>query len=90
MTDPQALIRSGNLYLSAQDVIALVLENNLDIAVQRYSPLLAREVVRVDSAARHLMPRRGIAYAEAGRSAGNPGLRGGGRRVMQFGLRFQF
>lgn len=41
-----ALIRAGNLYLSAQDVIALVLENNLDIAVQRYSPFLAREVVR--------------------------------------------
>ena len=40
------LIRGGNLYLSAQDVIALVLENNLDIAVQRYSPFLAREVVR--------------------------------------------
>ena len=42
----EALVRSGNLYLSAQDVIALVLENNLDIAVQRYSPLLAREVLR--------------------------------------------
>jgi outer membrane protein TolC len=41
-----ALIRAGNLYLSSQDVIALVLENNLDIAVQRYSPFLAREVVR--------------------------------------------
>ena len=42
----EMLIRGGNLYLSAQDVIALVLENNLDIAVQRYSPFLAREVVR--------------------------------------------
>src|SRR3954452_5841205 len=42
----EMLVRSGNLYLSVQDVIALVLENNLDIAVQRYSPLLAREVLR--------------------------------------------
>jgi outer membrane protein TolC len=42
----ESLVRAGNLYLSVQDVIALVLENNLDIAVQRYSPLLAREVVR--------------------------------------------
>jgi outer membrane protein TolC len=42
----ESLVRSGNLYLSKQDVIALVLENNLDIAVQRYSPLLAREVLR--------------------------------------------
>ena len=40
------LIRDGNLYLSVQDAIALVLENNLDIAVQRYSPALAREVLR--------------------------------------------
>ena len=39
-------MRGGNLYLSVQDVIALVLENNLDIAVQRYSPFLAREVLR--------------------------------------------
>lgn len=42
----ESLVRGGNLYLTAQDVIALVLENNLDIAVQRYSPFLAREVLR--------------------------------------------
>ena len=42
----QTLVRNGSLYLSVQDVIALVLENNLDIAVQRYSPVLAREVLR--------------------------------------------
>jgi len=40
------LIRAGNLYLSAQDVVALVLENNLDIEIQRYGPLLAREDIR--------------------------------------------
>jgi outer membrane protein TolC len=42
----EALVRGGNLYLSVQDVIALVLENNLDIAIQRYGPFLAREVQR--------------------------------------------
>jgi len=42
----EALLRSGNLYLSVPDVIALTLENNLDIAVQRYGPALAREVLR--------------------------------------------
>jgi len=42
----EALIRGGNLYLSVQDVIALVLENNVDIAIQRYGPFLAREVLR--------------------------------------------
>ena len=40
----QSLIRAGNLYLSAQDVIALALENNLDIEIQRYGPLMNREV----------------------------------------------
>src|SRR5579872_5339349 len=42
----ESLVRGGNLYLSVQDVIALVLENNLDIAIQRYGPFLAREVLR--------------------------------------------
>jgi len=42
----EALVRAGNLYLSAQDVIALALENNLDIEIQRYGPLLAKEVTR--------------------------------------------
>jgi outer membrane protein len=35
------LTRGGNLYLTAQDAIALALENNIDLAVQRYSPLLS-------------------------------------------------
>src|SRR5215471_9214796 len=34
----EALVRGGNLYLTAQDVVALVLENNLDIDIQRYGP----------------------------------------------------
>jgi len=42
----QSLIRAGNLYLSAPDVIALTLENNLDIEIQRYGPVLNREVTR--------------------------------------------
>ena len=37
----QSLIRAGNLYLTAQDAIALVLENHLDIEVARYNPILA-------------------------------------------------
>ena len=41
-----ALVRNGNLYLTASDVVALALENNIDIEVQRYGPLLAREVLR--------------------------------------------
>jgi len=42
----ESLVRAGNLYLSAQDVVALALENNIDIEVQRYGPLLAEEVLR--------------------------------------------
>jgi outer membrane protein TolC len=42
----ESLVRGGNLYLSAQDVIALALENNLDIEIQRYGPLLNKEVTK--------------------------------------------
>jgi outer membrane protein TolC len=41
-----ALIRAGNLYLTAEDVVALAIENNVDVEVQRYAPLLAAEVLR--------------------------------------------
>jgi outer membrane protein TolC len=33
-----SLIRGGKLYLTAQDAIALALENNIDIAIARYTP----------------------------------------------------
>src|SRR3984885_5110233 len=39
------LIRAGNLYLTAPDVVALAIENNIDIEVQRYAPLLNQEVL---------------------------------------------
>ena len=32
----ESLLRAGNIYLSLQDAIALALENNLDIHIQRY------------------------------------------------------
>jgi outer membrane protein TolC len=35
------LVRAGMLYLTAQDAIALVLENNIDIEVSRYNPFIA-------------------------------------------------
>jgi outer membrane protein len=41
-----SLLRAGNLYLTAQDVVALAIENNIDVEVQRYGPLLAKEVLR--------------------------------------------
>lgn len=36
------LLRAGMIYLSLQDAIALTLENNIDIEIQRYGPELAR------------------------------------------------
>jgi outer membrane protein len=40
------LIRAGTLYLTAPDVVALAIENNIDVEVQRYGPLLNQEVLR--------------------------------------------
>lgn len=37
-----SLLRAGKLYLSLRDAIALALENNLDIELQRYGPEIAR------------------------------------------------
>jgi outer membrane protein TolC len=42
----ETLLRGNNLYLTAQDAVALAIENNIDIETQRYSPLLAKEVLR--------------------------------------------
>jgi outer membrane protein TolC len=42
----EALLRAGKVYLSLQDAIALALENNLDIALQRYGPLNAAAVLQ--------------------------------------------
>jgi hypothetical protein len=46
----ESLLRAGNLYLSLQDAIALALENNLDIAIQRYGPMIADTSVEIAQA----------------------------------------
>lgn len=44
------LLRDGKLYLSLKDALALAIENNLDIAVARYNPLVAQtDVLRAKS-----------------------------------------
>ncbi len=35
------LVRAGKLYLTVQDAVALAIENNLDLEVDRYGPLVA-------------------------------------------------
>ncbi len=48
----EKLLRAGKLYLSLQDVIALALENNLDVELQRYSPRIAEtDLLRAQSGA---------------------------------------
>ena len=37
----QSLLRAGAIYLTAQDAIALAIENNIDLEVARYNPLIA-------------------------------------------------
>ena len=41
----RSLIRAGTLYLTLQDTIALAVENNLDLQVDRYGPLRAEWTV---------------------------------------------
>ncbi|HEY7211782.1 MAG TPA: TolC family protein [Bryobacteraceae bacterium] len=36
----QSLVRAGKLYLTAQDAIALALENNIDLELDRYNPII--------------------------------------------------
>jgi len=44
------LIRDGKMYLSLDDAIALALENNLDIAIQRYNlPIADTDILRAKS-----------------------------------------
>src|SRR5690242_9570765 len=41
------LLRAGNLYLSVQDALALAIENNLDIELQRFNlPVADAELLR--------------------------------------------
>ena len=87
----ETLIRSGNLYLSMQDVIALALENNVDIAVQRYGPFLAREVLRrtqgggaLRDISQPIAPGP-VSVSLAGVTVGNVGLPNGGSGVSSGG-----
>ncbi len=69
------LIRSGNLYLTAQDAIALALENNIDIEVARYNPIAsAWQLER--SQAGGALPGVPSGAAQAGSVASGQGVAG--------------
>src|SRR3954454_24358929 len=95
----ESLVRAGNLYLSAQDVVALAIENNIDVEVQRYGPLLAQEVLNRSKAGGALRSV-GLSVAQgpqsvslqgvtlnngAGVAGGGAGVSSGGGIVTQLG-----
>jgi outer membrane protein TolC len=52
-----SLIRAGKLYITVQDAIALAIEGNLDLEIDRYGPLAAKwELVRAQAGG----PLRGV------------------------------
>jgi outer membrane protein TolC len=65
------LIRAGNLYLSAQDAVALAIENNLGLEVDRYGPLLAQSALERSRAGG---PLRGVPSGNSQVSSVNSGV----------------
>jgi outer membrane protein len=68
----RSLVRDGKLYLTAHDAIALAIENNLDVEVERYNLILADSDRRRAAGGGNL---RGIDYtiAEPPNGVGGPG-----------------
>jgi len=74
----EELLRDGNLYLSLDDAIALAIENNLDIEVARYNPLVAQtDVLRAKSGQQLRGVQTQISTLSTGQSVGA----GGGARA---------
>lgn len=85
-----SLLREGTLYLSLQDAIALALENNIDIEVQRYGFLIAQQNLKAaDAGGAAGNVSTGVAggAASAGAPGGGAGLTnaGGGSFVSTAG-----
>jgi outer membrane protein len=66
-----SLIRAGNLYLSVHDALALAIENNLNLDVYRYGPLLADTALQRAKAGG---PIRGVPSASAQVASVNAGV----------------
>jgi outer membrane protein len=94
----ESLVRAGNLYLLVDDVIALGLENNIDIAIQRYGPFLSREVLRRAEGGGFLrsvgspvlagplsVSLAGVSTNTNGLATGTSGIGSGGAIVTQLG-----
>jgi outer membrane protein len=71
----EQLMREGKLYLSMNDAVALALENNLDIAIQRYNLNIAdTDILRTEAGANFLGVNSGVVQGTPG--GGTGGLSG--------------
>jgi outer membrane protein len=77
-----SLIRAGNLYLTVHDALALAIENNLDLEIDRYGPLLAETALQRAKAGG---PIRGVPSASAQVASVNSGV-GVNGSVLSAGL----
>src|SRR5258707_1351679 len=86
-----SVMRSGNIYLSLQDAIALAMENNLDIEYHRYDRRQA-ETDQLRASAGQLLRfsggniRAGFSSASSGVLAGTSSLGGGTGTTGQNGI----
>ena len=98
----ESLTRAGILYLTAQDVVALAIENNIDVEVQRYGPLLAQEVLKRAKAGGALrsvgagvsagpqsVSLQGVSLNASGDAGGGGGVGSGGGITTQLGPSIQ-
>lgn len=93
-----SLIRAGFLYLTAGDVVALAIENSVDVEIQRYAPLLAAQVLKRAQAGGALrsvglpvaagpqsVSLQGVSLTGSDLAGGGGGVGSGGGIVTQLG-----
>ena len=83
------VIRDGKMYLSLDDAVALALENNLDIAIQRYNLVTAdTDILRTSSGSPALGVNTGLLQGTPGgaSSTATSGSSGGGAGGTSIGI----
>jgi len=71
-------IRDGKMYLSMSDVVALALENNLDLAIARYNlPIADTDILRAKAGSALRGVNTGVVSGTPGGGVGNIGNTGG-------------
>ncbi len=74
----EELIQQGKIYLSLRDALALAIENNLDLEVARYTPLISQtDILRAKSGQQLRGVQTQISTLSTGLSVGGSGAGGG-------------